>query len=114
MHELLAMLQLLSQANSALQDCQASERNDGSGRERGSTRSHSTARQQQQQLQQQEVLQQFSEPTFWRSQALSLYKRKGGYAWLESFFEDPTADNDKPGFWGLVSVVLWGGGTSCR
>lgn len=101
-------MRLLHEADKALQDCQK-RGNDSSGRESESSRSDSTARQQQQQ---QEVIQQVSEPSFWRSQALNLYKRKGGFAWLESFFEDATADNDKPGFWGLVSVLLEGGGPS--
>jgi hypothetical protein len=125
--KLLSMLQNLQQADIALGDC-----NTGSGSRSGRDPLH--VQQQREQAQssllgsrpssasrsssgagcsssaqrrrlQEQRLEEFSEPTWWRSQALTLYKRKGGSTWLEQFLSDATVDNHRPGFWGLVGWV---------
>jgi hypothetical protein len=124
--KLLSMLQNLRQADAALAGCHS-----GSGSRSGRDPPHTQQQQQQaqaqsalsgsrpssasrsrsraqQRQQQQQQLEEFSDPNWWRSQALTLYKRKGGYTWLEQFLSDATADNHRPGFWGLVSCVGFG------
>ena len=60
----------------------------------------------QQQQRQQEQEEEFAAPSFWRSQLLALYQksRPSGSGFLQQCFPAIGADNDKPGFWALVSV----------
>jgi len=65
------------------------------------SRSRSRGRLHQQQLLREEA----SSPTWWRSQVLQLYRetRPNGFAWLQRLFTDIDVNNNKPGFWALVS-----------
>jgi hypothetical protein len=71
--------------------------------------SESSSQQKQEQQQQvprlvQQLRQQAADPSWWRSQAVALYRstRPNGWQWMKANFEDAATDNNKPGFWGAV------------